>query len=146
MMISVIADGVTLFFHPTDQVRIVFDIGSDDEKSGGNVMFFQGIQDRFGISVFKSGVKGQIDPFFFCVFCIVCVIFCKYLVSGVGGRWVAVLTEAQSPVAVSGRLDSFREKMFFCAGSQTAQKKGGCKTKKCTNDFFHSGFTDSGTF
>ena len=55
---------VALGDHALHQVRAGLQVVSDHEKGGGDLVLFQGVQDRGGIAVFITGVKGEIEDLF----------------------------------------------------------------------------------
>lgn len=65
-------------------------------------MLLQGFQDCRCISVLISTVKCQINTFFFCVFCIICVVFCKLLKCCVRNRRFSLFLKTQTPVSFCG--------------------------------------------
>jgi hypothetical protein len=58
-----VCDNMPLGDHAFYEVRAGLQVVSDDEKRGGNLMLFQGVQDHGGIAVLISGVEGQVDDF-----------------------------------------------------------------------------------
>ena len=59
-----VCDNMPLGDHAFYEVRAGLQVVSDDEKRGGNLMLFQGIQDRGSVAVLVSGVEGQVDDLF----------------------------------------------------------------------------------
>ena len=59
-----IADDMSFFDHSAHKFGLSFEIVSDKEKSGGNLFFFQDVENLSGASVFISRVKSQINDFF----------------------------------------------------------------------------------
>ena len=69
-----VAHDVSLFDHSLHQIRAGGDKVAYHKEGGGSVMFFQGIQDCGRVSVFIAAVKGEINDFFLCVFCIISIV------------------------------------------------------------------------
>ena len=64
MLGRMIADQMPFLRHPTDQRGIALDQMLQDKKCSLGVVLLQGVQNLFHISVFVSGVKGQIQHLF----------------------------------------------------------------------------------
>ena len=69
VMEGMVPHRVTFGCHAPDQIRAGIQIIADQKEGGRNLMFFQGIQNSWGIAVLIAGIKGQI----------------KYLFAGIGG-------------------------------------------------------------
>ena len=61
-------------------------------------MLFERIQNLGGVSVFISGIKGQINDLFFCFFHIISMVGFEKFGARISYRGRALLLEAESPV------------------------------------------------
>ena len=67
-------------------------------------MFFQSIQNRGSITIFISGIEGQVNNFVGCILRIIGVIFGKLSHSCITNWSFAVFLKAESPVPLSRRV------------------------------------------
>ena len=81
-----------------------FDKCTDYKKCGRSVMFFQSIQNRGSITIFISGIEGQVNNFVGCILRIIGVIFDKLSHSCITNWSFAVFLKAESPVPFSRRV------------------------------------------
>ena len=101
MMPCVIAHCVPFFAHSFDQFGFGFYVSPNYEKSGGYVVFFQGVKYLPGITVFVPAVKGEIKNFLICIPGVVGIILRQLFKACVGGRRLSAFLEAQPPVSFS---------------------------------------------
>ena len=97
VMIGVIAYRMSLCQHPFHQIRAGFQIMPHHKECGWGIVFFQGVQNRGRISIFKATVKGQINSFFFRFFYIIGVVFPENSRRDISGGLCSRLAEAQTP-------------------------------------------------
>ena len=91
---------VALGYHSFYQVRAGLQIISNQEKGGVYIVFFQGVQDGGCVSVFITGVKGQVDDLILGILGIVGIELLQIIRGGISHRHLALARETKSPVAV----------------------------------------------
>ena len=65
VMVGMVSDDVPFIRHAPYEIRAAFQKMPYHKECACGVMFVQGIQDRFCISIFKAAVKGEVDDLFF---------------------------------------------------------------------------------
>ena len=98
MMITVISDRMSFRDHPFYKLRTRFHIISYNKKSRRCAVFFESIQNRGSIAVFKPAIERQIKYFFLRVLRIKSVISSQFLKIRIRDRWLPFLLKAQPPV------------------------------------------------
>ena len=110
-MQCVVAYDMPLVHHALHQFGRGVDIIAHDKKAGGRIVFFERIQNRRGVSVFVTRVKGQVDGLFVRVAQIVCAVLREFLHGSVADGRLAVCLEGQAPVG-----DGRGRGLCLCAG------------------------------
>ena len=63
-----VADDMPVANHPRDKLGVILDLRQRAEKGGRHILFFEDIQNLFGVAVFITAVEGQIQHLFVCGF------------------------------------------------------------------------------
>ena len=107
MMICMISNGVPFFCHSKNQILIIFQISTDNEESSGDLVLFECIENRRGVSIFITGIEGKVYDFFVRIFSVICVVNGKFVICSIGYGRFSFFLKTQSPVSFGRGGDSF---------------------------------------